>query len=38
LRLQAVIVCAYITQCIGPDSKRAAMLARLGELVINAYR
>jgi hypothetical protein len=23
---------------IGPDSKRAAMLARLGELVINAYR
>lgn len=35
---RAVIVCAYITQCIGPDSKRAAMLARLGELVINAYR
>ena len=28
-----VIVTAYITQCTGPDSKRAAMLAEIGRLV-----
>jgi beta-lactamase class A len=28
-----LIVCAYITQCPGPDAKRASMLARIGELV-----
>ncbi len=28
-----IIVTAYITQCIGPESKRAAMLAEIGELV-----
>jgi len=27
-----IIVTAYITQCPGPDSKRAAMLRRVGEL------
>jgi beta-lactamase class A len=29
----AIIVAAYITQCIGPESKRAAILAQIGELV-----
>ncbi len=29
-----VIVTAYITQCPGPDSKRAAMLAEIGRLVL----
>src|ERR1700761_9816974 len=29
-----IIVTAYITQCDGPDSKRAAILKRIGELVI----
>ena len=29
----AIIVSAYITQCTGPESKRAAMLAEIGELV-----
>lgn len=28
-----IIVAAYITQCAGPESKRAAMLAKIGELV-----
>jgi beta-lactamase class A len=28
-----IVVAAYITQCIGPESKRAAMLAEIGELV-----
>jgi beta-lactamase class A len=27
-----IIVAAYITQCVGPESKRAAMLAAIGEL------
>ena len=27
------IVAAYITQCTGPESKRAAMLAEIGKLV-----
>jgi beta-lactamase class A len=28
-----IVVAAYITQCTGPESKRAAMLAKIGELV-----
>jgi beta-lactamase class A len=28
-----IIVAAFITQCTGPESKRAAMLAEIGELV-----
>jgi beta-lactamase class A len=28
-----IIVTAYITQCAGPESKRAAMLAEIGQLV-----
>jgi beta-lactamase class A len=28
-----IIVAAYITQCSGPESKRAAMLAEIGQLV-----
>jgi beta-lactamase class A len=28
-----IVVAAYITQCFGPESKRAAMLAKIGELV-----
>jgi beta-lactamase class A len=28
-----IIVAAYITQCTGPESKRGAMLAKIGELV-----
>jgi beta-lactamase class A len=28
-----IIVAAYITQCTGPESKRAAMLAKIGEIV-----
>jgi beta-lactamase class A len=28
-----IIVTAYITQCPGPESKRSAMLAKIGELV-----
>jgi beta-lactamase class A len=30
---QPIVVAAYITQCIGPESKRAAMLERIGKLV-----
>jgi beta-lactamase class A len=33
---QAVIVTAYITQCSGPESKRAALLANIGRLVMGA--
>jgi len=33
---QPVIVAAYITQCTGPESKRAAMLADIGRLVREA--
>jgi hypothetical protein len=29
-------VAAFIAQCPGPESKRAAMLAKVGELVRNA--
>ena len=32
-----VIVAAYITGCVGPESKRAAMLAEVGHLVFQAY-
>jgi beta-lactamase class A len=32
-----VIVAAYITQCAGPETKRAAMLAEIGRLVANAF-
>jgi beta-lactamase class A len=32
-----IIVSAYITQCSGPESKRAAMLARIGELVKESF-
>ncbi len=28
-----IIIAAYITQCTGPEGKRAAMLAEIGELV-----
>jgi beta-lactamase class A len=28
-----IVVAAFITQCAGPESKRAAMLAKIGELV-----
>jgi len=28
-----IIVTAYITQCTGPEGKRAAILAKVGELV-----
>jgi beta-lactamase class A len=28
-----LIIAAYITQCVGPESKRAAMLAEIGALV-----
>ena len=28
-----IIVAAYITQCTGPESKRAAMLSEIGRLV-----
>jgi beta-lactamase class A len=28
-----IVVAAYITQCTGPESKRAAMLAEIGQLV-----
>jgi beta-lactamase class A len=31
-----IVIAAYITQCSGPERKRAAMLARIGELVKNA--
>lgn len=33
---QPIIVTAYITQCTGPESKRAAMLAEVGRLVIES--
>ena len=33
-----VIVAAYITQCRGPELKRAAMLAKIGELVRGPLR
>jgi len=33
---QPVIVAAYITQCPGPDEKRATMLANIGRLVEEA--
>jgi beta-lactamase class A len=29
-----IIVAAYITQCTGPESKRAAMLAEIGRLIV----
>ena len=32
-----VIVAAYITQCMGPEDKRAAMLAEVGRLVFQTY-
>ena len=32
-----IIVAAYITQCTGPESKRAAMLAKIGELVRDSF-
>lgn len=32
-----VIVTAYITQCAGPDGKRAAMLAEIGRLVVESH-
>ncbi len=35
-RKPAVIVAAYITQCAGPESKRAAMHAEIGRLVSEA--
>jgi hypothetical protein len=28
-----IVIAAYITQCIGPESKRSAMLAEFGRLV-----
>ena len=31
-----VIVTAYLTQCFGPESKRAALLATVGRLVVEA--
>jgi beta-lactamase class A len=33
-----IIVTAYITQCTGPEAKRAAMLAQIGELVMESLR
>jgi beta-lactamase class A len=33
---RAVIVTAYITQCAGPESKRTALLAEIGRLVVSA--
>lgn len=35
-RRAPVIVTAYITQCPGPEAKRAALLANVGELVVGA--
>ncbi|HEY2685674.1 MAG TPA: class A beta-lactamase [Steroidobacteraceae bacterium] len=32
-----VIIAAYITQCQGPESKRAAMLAEIGRLVFQTF-
>lgn len=32
-----IIVAAYITHCTGPESKRAAMLAEIGELVTEPF-
>jgi beta-lactamase class A len=31
-----IIIAAYITQCAGPESKRAAMLAEIGRVVREA--
>jgi beta-lactamase class A len=31
-----VIIAAYITQCVGPESKRAGMLAEIGRMVREA--
>jgi beta-lactamase class A len=33
-----IIVTAYITQCTGPEGKRATMLAEIGELVTEPFR
>jgi beta-lactamase class A len=33
-----IIVTAYITQCIGPEAKRIAMLAQIGDLVRKSLR
>lgn len=32
-----IIITAYITQCIGPESKRGAMLAEVGRLVRQSF-
>ena len=32
-----VFVAAYVTQCPGPESKRTAMLAEIGRLVVSHY-
>jgi beta-lactamase class A len=32
-----IIIAAYITQCIGPESKRAGMLAEIGRVAREAY-
>ncbi len=33
----AVLVAAYVTECVGPEEKRAAMLAEVGRLVTACY-
>ena len=35
---QPIIIAAYITQCTGPESKRAGMLREIGELVLRSDR
>jgi beta-lactamase class A len=32
-----IVVADYITQCIGPESKRAAILVEIGELVKESF-
>jgi beta-lactamase class A len=32
-----IIVAAYLTQCTGPESKRDALLAKIGKLVADSY-
>ena len=32
-----IIIAVYITGCIGPESKRAAMIAEIGRLVRESY-
>jgi beta-lactamase class A len=34
---QPILVAAYITQCAGPESKRTAMLAEIGRLVVSCF-